>query len=69
MQRVNVGFRILIDHSARNDDRATFIRSPDSVNTETTRKTRDRAEQALESLCEMMRDVVFVDLSTRGAQS
>ena len=48
VQRVDVGFRVLLDDAVRDDDGPTLVRGPDTIHRETTRKTGHRAEQALE---------------------
>lgn len=62
VQSVDIGFRVLLDNSIGDDDWSTLVSSSDSVHRETTGQTSDRAEQTLESLGQVVRNVVLVDL-------
>ena len=64
VQGIDKRLSVLLDDSVRDDDRATLVGSTDSVHRETPRQTRHGAEQALERLRQVVRDVVFVDLQT-----
>lgn len=62
VKSIDVAFRIIINDAVGNNDRATLVSCSDPVKRETTRQTSDTAEQTLESLRQVMRDVVFVNL-------
>lgn len=62
MESINVRLCVVLDDAVGDNDWATLVRGSDSVQRETARKTSDRSEQALESLGEMVRDVIFVHL-------
>ena len=62
VKSVDVGFSVLVDDTVRDDDGSTLVCGTDPIQRETTRKTGDRTEQTLESLRQVVRDIVFVHL-------
>jgi hypothetical protein len=62
VESVDVGLRVFVDDAVRNDDRSSLISCPNAIQTETARETGNRAEQALECLCKVVRNIVLVDL-------
>lgn len=65
VQRIDIGLRVLLDDTVGDDDGPSLVGSADTIQRETTGQTRHRAEQTLESLGQVMGDVVFVDLDHR----
>ena len=62
VQRIDVRFRVLFDDTVRDDNRAALVCGTDPVHGETTGQACDRAEQTLEGLGQVVRDVVLVNL-------
>ena len=62
VQSIDVRFRVLFDNSVGDDDRPPLVSSSNPVHGETTGQTCDRAEQTLEGLGQVVRDVVLVNL-------
>lgn len=63
VQRVDPVFGIVFNHLIRYEERFVGIRSPDAIESETTGKTGNGAEQTFERFGHMMRDEVFIHLS------
>ena len=62
VQSINVWLRVLLDNSVGDDDRPSLVGRSNPVHGETTRKTGHGTEETLESLGQMVRDIVLVNL-------
>jgi hypothetical protein len=62
MERVDPVFRVIVDDLVGDEEGLVRVGRAESVHRETTWKTGDRAEEAFESLGEVVRDEVFVHL-------
>ena len=62
VQSVNNWVRVLLDDTVRNDDRPSLVGRSNPVHGETTGKTGHGTEETLESLGQMVRDIVLVNL-------
>ena len=62
VQGVDIGFSVFFDDTVGDDDWATLVGCTNPVHGETSRKTGDGAEETLESLGQVVGDVVLVNL-------
>ncbi len=60
---VDIWFGVFFDDAVGDDNWPALVCRPNAIHGETTRQTSDRAKQRFESLRQMVRDVVFIDLS------
>jgi hypothetical protein len=63
VQRIDVAFCVIVNDTVGDDNRPTLVSCTDPVQGEAARKTADGAEQTLEGLGQMVREIVFIDLS------
>jgi len=63
VERVDIGLGVFFDNAVGDDDGSTFVCGSDTIESETARKTGDRSKERLESLGQMVGDVVLVHLN------
>jgi hypothetical protein len=69
VESIDVGMSILVDDTVRDVDGPTLVRGSDPIERETTWKTGDGTEQALESLRQVVWYVVFINLDDSPPRS
>ena len=62
MQGVNVGLGVLFNDSVRDNDRTTLVGCSDTIKSEASGQTSDRAKQAFKSFRQVVRNVIFIHL-------
>ena len=65
VQGVDVTFGVVVDDADGDDDRSIFVGCTNPVDRETTWQTCHGTEETLESLRQVMRDIVLVNLDHR----
>lgn len=66
VQRIDSDFRVGLDDFFADEQRLPCFGSADAVHGEATRKTSDGAKERFKSLCQVVRDVIFVHLYHGG---
>ena len=65
VQGVHVRLGVLVNYTVRDDDGTSFVGGANAEEREATGQAGDGTEEALESLCEMVLNIVFIYLILR----